>query len=70
MKGDEAFFDTNVLIYAFAGDDARTGIAEGLLARGGRVGVQTLNEFVAVAVRKLACLAGNSRSPAFWLEFP
>ena len=54
MKGDSAFFDTNVLIYAFAENDARTEIAEGLLALGGMVGVQTLNEFVAVAVRKLA----------------
>ena len=54
MKGDSAFFDTNVLIYAFAENDARAEIAEGLLALGGMVGVQTLNEFVAVAVRKLA----------------
>ena len=54
MKGERAFFDTNVLIYAFAEDDPRSGIAERLLARGGVVGVQVLNEFVAVAVRKLA----------------
>lgn len=53
MTGDRAFFDTNVLIYAFAKDDRRTKIAETLLAGGGMVGVQTLNEFVAVAVRKL-----------------
>ena len=54
MRGDKAFFDTNVLIYAFAKDDSRTETAETLLALGGVVGVQTLNEFVAVAVRKLA----------------
>jgi predicted nucleic acid-binding protein len=54
MRGDKAFFDTNVLIYAFAEDDPRTGTAELLLAGGGLVGVQTLNEFVSVAVRKLA----------------
>jgi len=54
MKGDTGFFDTNVLIYAFAKDDPRGKIAEGLLARGGTVGVQNLNEFVNVAVRKLA----------------
>jgi predicted nucleic acid-binding protein len=53
MTGDRAFFDTNVLIYAFAKDDRRTKIAETLLAGGGVLGVQTLNEFVAVAVRKL-----------------
>jgi predicted nucleic acid-binding protein len=54
MKGDGWFFDTNVLVYAFATDDERATIAEGLLARGGTIGVQNLNEFVNVAVRKLA----------------
>jgi len=54
MRGDKVFFDTNVLIYAFAKDDPRTETAELLLAGGGLVGIQTLNEFVAVAVRKLA----------------
>ena len=54
MKGDRWFFDTNVLLYAFAKDDPRAEIAERLLARGGAVGVQNLNEFVNVAVRKLA----------------
>ena len=54
MKGNRAFFDTNVLIYAFAKDDPRTQVAEALLAEGGLVGVQTLNEFVAVVMRKLA----------------
>ena len=53
MKGDKAFFDTNVLIYAFAKDDPRTEAAETLLDKGGAVGVQVLNEFVAVAVGKL-----------------
>ena len=52
MRGEKAFFDTNVLIYAFAKDDSRTEVAEALLARGGVAGVQTLNEFVAIAVRK------------------
>jgi predicted nucleic acid-binding protein len=54
MRGEQAFFDTNVLIYAFAKDDPRTEVAENLLANGGVVGVQILNEFVAVAARKLA----------------
>jgi predicted nucleic acid-binding protein len=53
MKGSLAFLDTNVLVYAFADDDPRTEIAEALLGGGGVIGVQTLNEFVAVAVRKL-----------------
>jgi predicted nucleic acid-binding protein len=54
MKGNRPFFDTNVLLYAFAKHDARARIAEALLAQGGVLGVQNLNEFVAVAVRKLA----------------
>jgi len=47
------FFDTNVLLYAVAQDDPRGPRAEELLATGGVVGVQVLNEFVSVARRKL-----------------
>ena len=47
------FFDTNVLIYAVAKNDPRAIKAEALLAGGGVVSVQSLNEFVAVARRKL-----------------
>ena len=50
---DKPFFDTNVLIYAFSVGDERSEIARALLARGATVGVQSLNEFVAVARRKL-----------------
>lgn len=53
MSG-KVFFDTNVLIYALCHADARTEAAERLLDRGGIVGVQVLNEFVAVARRKFA----------------
>ena len=49
-----AFFDTNILIYAFAESDPCSDAAEALLARGGTISVQILNEFVAVARRKLA----------------
>lgn len=52
MSG-KAFFDTNVLIYAFAQGDPRAEVAEAVLAGGGMVNVQVLNEFTAVAVRKL-----------------
>jgi predicted nucleic acid-binding protein len=48
-----AFFDTNVLIYAVAQNDARAAIAQGLLSAGGRVSVQVLNEFASVARKKL-----------------
>jgi predicted nucleic acid-binding protein len=47
------FFDTNVLIYAVAENDPRASRAEALLASGGMVSIQSLNEFVAVARRKL-----------------
>jgi predicted nucleic acid-binding protein len=52
MRG-KLFFDTNILIYAVVQDDPRTAAAEALLTEGGVVSVQVLNEFVAVARRKL-----------------
>lgn len=48
------FIDTNVLIYAFANGDPRGMRAEQLLADGGIIGVQVLNEFTSVMRRKLA----------------
>jgi predicted nucleic acid-binding protein len=50
---DKAFFDTNVILYAFSQDVPRGQVAETLLAAGGELSVQVLNEFVAVARRKL-----------------
>ena len=49
----KAFFDTNILIYAIAENDPRNVQAEELLAAGGVLSVQILNEFAAVARRKL-----------------
>jgi predicted nucleic acid-binding protein len=49
----KAFFDTNVLIYAVAQDDPRSTQAEELLASGGVLSVQILNEFASVARRKI-----------------
>lgn len=49
----KAFFDTNVLIYALAEGDPRNAQAEELLASGGVLSVQILNEFVSVARRKI-----------------
>jgi predicted nucleic acid-binding protein len=54
MSGAKSFFDTNVLLYLQSADAAKADRAEQLLAGGGVIGVQVLNEFVAVAVRKLA----------------
>lgn len=47
------FFDTTILIYSVTEGDARSGTAERLLEAGGIVSVQVLNEFAAVARRKL-----------------
>ena len=53
MNGGDGFFDTNVLLYLLSADSAKADRAEELLASGGRISVQVLNEFVAVATRKL-----------------
>jgi predicted nucleic acid-binding protein len=47
-----AFFDTNVLVYAVAGD-RRQLAADRVLAQGGLVSAQVLNEFANVAHKKL-----------------
>jgi predicted nucleic acid-binding protein len=48
------FLDTNILVYAFASNDPRSKLAEDLLAAGGVISIQVLNEFVNVSRRKLA----------------
>ena len=53
MSAGEDFFDTNVLLYLLSADAAKADRAEALLAGGGTVSVQVLNEFAAVASRKL-----------------
>jgi predicted nucleic acid-binding protein len=50
---DRVFFDSNVLIYAMVSGDSRREQAQQLLAQGGVISVQVLNEFVAVARRKM-----------------
>jgi len=49
----ESFFDTSVLVYAIVKNDARHAISHELLARGGMLSVQVLNELAAVARRKM-----------------
>lgn len=51
MSGS-AFFDSNVLLYTLAEGDPREAIAGGLLAGGGTISAQVLNEFANVAHRK------------------
>lgn len=53
MSGGEDFFDTNVVLYLLSADTAKADRAEELLAIGGTISVQVLNEFAAVASRKL-----------------
>ena len=50
---DRAFFDTNVLVYIVGQGDERTAKAEALVANGGVVSVQVLNELASVSHRKL-----------------
>jgi predicted nucleic acid-binding protein len=52
MSG-EAFFDSNVLIYAMVSGDSRRERAQQLIAQGGVISVQVLNEFAAVARRTM-----------------
>lgn len=47
------FLDTSILIYVISLGDARAAKAEKLLADGGYISVQVLNEFAAAAYRKL-----------------
>jgi predicted nucleic acid-binding protein len=53
MSGAECFFDTNVILYLLSADATKADRAEELLAIGGMVSVQVLNEFASVAQRKL-----------------
>ena len=47
------FFDANVLVYLASGDAAKADRAEAVLATGGAISVQVLNELTNVARRKL-----------------
>ncbi len=54
MSDAEAFFDTSVLLYLLSSEDEKAGRVESLLAESGVISVQVLNEFAAVAIRRLA----------------
>jgi predicted nucleic acid-binding protein len=53
MRMSVRFFDTNVLLYLAASDDPKAERAERLLADGGVISVQVLNELTNVARRKM-----------------
>jgi predicted nucleic acid-binding protein len=52
MSG-KAFFDTNILVYLIGQKDERTDTAEALLAGGGIISVQVLNELANVSRKNL-----------------
>ncbi|MFC4172541.1 PIN domain-containing protein [Microvirga sp. GCM10011540] len=47
------FLDTNVILYLLSSDEAKANRAEALLAQGGTISVQVLNEAVNVMTKKL-----------------
>ena len=61
MNAGSAFFDTNVILYLISEDAEKADIAERLIAHGGTVSVQVLNEFAAVCLRKSLLEAGEIR---------
>jgi predicted nucleic acid-binding protein len=61
MPDAETFFDTNVLLYLLSANTAKADRAEELIAGGGVISVQVLNEFAAVASRKLGMSWGEIR---------
>lgn len=48
-----SFFDTNILLYLASSDKAKADRAESLIATGGVISVQVLNEIANVARRKM-----------------
>ena len=48
-----SFFDTNVLVYLASGDPVKASQAETVIAAGGAISVQVLNELANVARRKM-----------------
>lgn len=49
----QSFFDTNVVLYLLSADTYKADTAEALLANGGMISVQVLNEATSVCLRKL-----------------
>ena len=53
MSAADSFFDTSVLLYLLSAQAAKANRVEKLLEQSGVISVQVLNEFAAVATRKL-----------------
>ena len=58
----ERFFDTNVLLHLLSSDEGKADHVEALLAEGGVISVQVLNEFASVAQRKLRMSHADRKS--------
>ena len=57
-----SFFDTNIVLYAVSRDPAKAQRAETLIAAGGSISVQVLNEFANVARRKMGASWAETRA--------
>lgn len=57
-----SFFDTNVLVYSASDDAAKADRAEALIAAGGTISVQVLNELTNVARRKMRMSWADTRA--------
>ncbi len=57
----DRFFDTNVLLYLLSAEPGRADRVEEVLAAGGTISVQVLNEFTSVALRKLGMKVAEVR---------
>lgn len=57
-----SFFDTNVLLYIASADQAKADRAERLIAKGGTISVQVLNEIANVARRKMTLSWDETRA--------
>lgn len=54
MTGKHPFLDTKILLYSLSADDKKADKAEVLLAAGGVISLQVLNEFASVASQKFS----------------
>jgi predicted nucleic acid-binding protein len=62
MSAADVFFDTNVLLYLLSAEAAKADRAEALLASGGVISVQVLNEFAAIASRRFGMKISDIRA--------
>jgi predicted nucleic acid-binding protein len=54
MRAADTFLDTSILLYLLSENEAKADCTEALLAAGGVISVQVLNEFAAVALGRKA----------------